>query len=268
MGKFMNITGQRYGKLTVKSYVGKSKWLCVCDCGNETVVRQGNLTGCHTKSCGCYKTENIIGKKFGRLVVIQNVGKNKRNHNLYLCKCDCGNEKIICSGSIKSGNTKSCGCLTKEIASQNNRKHGKRNTKLYSTYNSMKQRCANIKDKYAHIYSLRNIKVCEEWLGENGFLNFYEWAINNGYKEYLSIDRIDNNKGYSPDNCRWVTMETQQNNRRNNRLISYKGETKTLSQWAKSVNINVGCLWSRLKNGWDIEKALFAPKRGKENNNV
>lgn len=122
----------------------------------------------------------------------------------------------------------------------------------------MKKRCYNLKYKRYNDYGGRGIKICNEWL--NDFKVFYDWAMQNGYKDNLTIDRIDVNGNYEPSNCRWANIKTQANNKRNNRIIEYKGEFHTMSEWANIYNINYKLLHSRLKKGWNIEKALFTKK--------
>lgn len=203
------------------------------------------------------KLIDLTGLKFGRLTVIKYVGKSK-----WLCKCECGNEKIVSTTHLKN-DTKSCGCLKKEMLSQRtkpknftNKKHGLHNEKLYNTWKCIRQRCNNKNNKRYKDYGGRGITICKEW---NNFKNFYNWAINNGYQENLTIDRIDNNKGYLPENCRWTDITTQANNKRNNRNYTYNNETHTLGEWAKILNINYWALRSRLDRGWDIKKAFNTP---------
>lgn len=139
-----------------------------------------------------------------------------------------------------------------------NYKHGMSNTRLFHIWQNMKKRCHCETYRDYHRYGGRGIKVCDEW--RNDFLIFYNWAINNGYKEKLQIDRIDVNGNYSPNNCRWVTFVQQQNNRRNNRWITYNNETHTLAEWAKKVGINRHALGERLNRyGWSFEKAITTP---------
>lgn len=144
-----------------------------------------------------------------------------------------------------------------------NFKHGLRKHRLFSVWNGMKQRCFN-SNWYAYKdYGGRGISVTDEW--KDDFLCFYHWAMNNGYRQGLTLDRIDNSKGYSPDNCRWVTIKEQSNNRRSNRNITYKGQTKTLAQWSEELGMNFFTLRDRLNNGWSIEKAFTQPVRRKKN---
>lgn len=143
-------------------------------------------------------------------------------------------------------------------------KHNMSNTRIYCIWDGMKQRCRNSKSKRYKDYGGRGIKICSEWLDkENGFINFYNWSMANGYKENLTIDRIDIDGNYEPLNCRWITNKEQQKNKRNNRYIVYNNENKTISEWAQIYNINTGTICSRLQSGWDIEKALTTPARKK-----
>lgn len=254
---FFDIVGQKFNRLTVLKYLGKSKWLCKCDCGNETIVQTSSLKSGRIKSCGCYNLEkakkpldNIIGKKYGKLTVLEYVGNSK-----WLCKCDCGNTKIISGQDFKSGRTQSCGCLHKELLIKQHTTHNKTHTRLHRIWSRMKTCCYNKNTKGYKIYGLRGITICDEWLSD--FINFYNWAMNNGYSHNLTIDRIDVNGNYCPENCRWATKKEQANNTRVNRLITYNNETHTLKQWSEILNINYSKLHKRLTFlNWSIEKAF------------
>lgn len=205
------------------------------------------------------KLIDLTGKRFGRLVVLSRA-ETKRGQTFWNCKCDCGNIVSVNAYSLKIGETKSCGCLQKEIQSKNASKHNLSKTKLYKLFRRMHERCYNKNCKSYKDYGGRGIKICEEWL--NDFKKFYTWAYENGYDSTkngndCSIDRIDVNGDYSPINCRWITKKQQANNRRNSRYITYNGETHTLAEWSNMYNISQRLLWARLfKLKWDIEKAL------------
>ena len=142
------------------------------------------------------------------------------------------------------------------------KKHGMRHTRLYYIYYDMIQRCYNCKHKYYKRYGGRDIIVCDEWLNDK--TAFFDWAISHGYNDNLTIDRIDNDKGYSPSNCRWVDRTTQANNRSSSVKIKYNDETKTINEWIQKLNLKVSyqIIWQRLKHGWGVEKAFYTPKRG------
>ena len=140
-----------------------------------------------------------------------------------------------------------------------NFKHGLTKTPLFRTWSNAKSRCCDKNSTPFMDYGGRGITICEEWL--NDFQAFYDWAMENGYKEGLTLDRIDNNKGYSPENCRWTTIKEQSNNRRSNKHLEFRGESKTISQWADTMGIDKETIYKRLKNGWEVEKALTTPTR-------
>ena len=170
--------------------------------------------------------------------------------------------KINVGTHLNSGHTQSCGCIHSEVVCAVMNKHGACDSRLYRIWAGMIKRTYNQQSKDFGYYGGRGITVCDSW--KNDFQPFHDWAIESGYSDNLTLDRIDNQKGYSPDNCRWVTMKIQCNNKSNNRFIEFRGERKTLSQWADLLGIK-GCtlLW-RLRKGWSIEKALSTPPQKQE----
>lgn len=201
---FKDLTGQRFGKLNVLKYLGKSKWLCKCDCGEVTTVRGEGLKTGNTKSCGCIRKENSKA-----------IGENNRKY-----------KKLQYNDDFK---------------------------KLYGVWIGLKRRCLNTSyEKYKN-YGARGITLCKQWLDFN---NFYKWAINNGYRRGLSIDRINNSKGYKPSNCRWANNLIQQRNRRNSKMLTFENRTLCITEWAEIFNINISTLRGRLRNNWTTEKAL------------
>lgn len=203
---------------------------------------------------------DLIGQRFGRLLVTGYAGKDKGNHSKWACLCDCGGVKTVIGYNLKSGAIQSCGCLRSENAGNLNKTHGGSNSRLYSIYCNMISRTENPRASAYGVYGGRGIAICQEW--RCGFSAFRKWALANGYRDDLSIDRIENDKGYFPENCRWVKMIDQFNNRRSNRLLSFSGETKTIAEWARHLSIKRQTLYSRLNAGWAVERALSAPAKG------
>lgn len=190
---------------------------------------------------------NLIGNKYGNLMVVQKSNKkNKNRETSWICICDCGNTTTVIGSNLKNGNTKSCGCLHK--------KHGMARSRIYKIWINMKSRCYNINTKSYKDYGRKGIRVCSEW--KNDFKNFYDWAIVNGYKDNLTIDRINVNENYKPSNCRWVNKKEQANNTTRNHYIELNGEKHTLQQWSEKTKIKSSTIRERLKRGWTIEKAL------------
>lgn len=200
---------------------------------------------------------DLTGKRFGRLTVIRRHYRNDNSNKVvWECQCDCGNTCLVSQPNLGRG-TYSCGCLNHESRVAVNTKHGMRYSRIYYIWTSMIQRCYNPKAGSYRLYGAKGVTVCDEWRRDAA--SFFAWAADNGYSDDLSIDRLDNSKGYSPDNCRWVTMKTQQNNRSTNKLLTHDGKTLTLSQWAETIGLNPRSLESRLVRGWPTEKALSTP---------
>lgn len=198
---------------------------------------------------------DLTGQRFGRWTVLCLAEPNKWRTTRWLCQCDCGKLKVVVGTSLRRGKSQSCGCLHNEFVKQLFTTHGSRHSRLYSIFRNMKDRCYNRMNRvYCH-YGGRGITICEEWLKD--FSRFKNWALQSGYNDKLTIDRIDVNGPYSPENCRWVTMKVQQNNKRNGRTITFQGETHTVSEWADITGIPYYTLHSRIaKLNWPVERAL------------
>lgn len=196
---------------------------------------------------------DLTGKHIESFVVIKD--GIRRNKKIYcLCKCECGNIVEIRKDNLNGHrNTKNCGCKPSQYL------HGLTHHRLHTIWAMMKQRCMNPKHRSYRNYGAKGIIVCDEWVSD--FKAFYDWSTKNGYKEGLTLDRIDYNGNYEPNNCRWFTYKQQGNNRRNNRLLTYNGETHTMSQWCDITGLSKATIYGRLKSGWSIERTLTTPNR-------
>lgn len=326
MSAMKDLTGKEFGYLTPISYIkenGKVKWKCKCRCGKEVTVAAGNLCNGHTKSCGCIMRENLVGKKFGELEVIELDEEKTKNGKTYwkclcscgntvsalasklksgrrtncsgyahdkvvgkkfgrltvcskfisengkrkfLCKCDCGNEVYVLTKHLISGHTQSCGCkIDKNFIGNISRTHGMSETRIYGIWLKMRNRIHMKNIKEYKNYGGRGIKICKEW--DESFENFCAWAMLNGYRYDLSIDRIDVNGNYEPSNCRWTTAKVQANNTRTNIYIEYNGERKTLAQWAEKYNIPYKTFYYRyVIANWSIDDCIKTPIGEKRKN--
>lgn len=333
MSVFQDLTGQTFGYLTVESYAGKrgkrTAWNCRCVCGNTTVVTGTHLKTGHTQSCGCKiaelqnRLEDLSGQTFGYWTVLEYVG-SKTHDSMWKCQCICGKIKDIRAGSLKSGNSKSCGCKSQQIIKDGgyvrkgtrtipnlvgkrygrltvvslmphiigkpvkwlckcdcgnerivdatllynggatqciecNKPFSYRKTypRICNIWGGIKDRCSNpLNDRYSD-YGGRGIKICDEW--SNSLEDFVKWALKNGYQDGLTIDRIDVNGNYEPDNCRWATAHEQANNTRKNVFITYNGETHSISEWSVITGINRSTLNYRYKHYKNIEDVFEKP---------
>lgn len=260
-----NNVGKTYGDLTTIRFLGyykkNPKWLCRCSCGNEVELYENKLKQSINPNCGSAVHKKFVGKRFNRLVVTKDYitehGKRK-----YLCMCDCGNQIYVPVSNLNSGNTKSCGCLSKEVTSERNYKHGHYGERIYNIWSKMLSRCEKKYETSYLRYGGKGITVCEEW---KDFTNFYNWAINNGYSDDLTIDRIDNRKNYCPENCRWASYKQQARNQTSNVIVEYNGESKTLSEWAELFSLPYKTVHLRYRRyNWDISKTLNTPIKGKK----
>lgn len=203
------------------------------------------------------KLKDLTGQRFGSLTVIARGENTKSGKATWVCVCDCGKqkEKSVTAYDLTSGKVRSCGCLY-FVSNKGRRKtHGKTSTRLHQIWCSMRQRCNYPYSKAYRIYGGKGVTVCNEW---NDFQTFYDWAMANGYRDDLTLDRIDGNGNYCPSNCRWATMKEQQNNRLNNIRFSVGGVERTLTEWSEASGIPRATLEWRVKHHW-AENELFMP---------
>lgn len=227
MGYPLDITGQKYGLLTAVESVGKGahscyNWLVQCECGKQRIVSMGHLRSGNVKSCGCLLKASFIditGQRFGRLTAVRQLtdGSRKRKAK-WLFQCDCGKEVVSTANAVHTGNTQSCGCLKSEkalsrcmdyigLAQAACITHGRTGSRIYKIYKGMKQRCYNDKNPNYKYYGGKGVMMCAEWM--NDPTRFFDWALANGYTDKLTIDRIDSDGDYCPDNCRFITQSEQ-----------------------------------------------------------
>lgn len=188
---------------------------------------------------------NLIGQRFGSLTVIKKSDKMAKSGSMWDCICDCGKQKTIARSSLVSGHTKSCGC------SRYGKQNGMSKERLYNIWRKMHVRCENPRHDHFDRYGGRGIKVCKEW---DSFLVFREWAVNNGYAENLTIDRINGDGDYEPENCRWITQKEQMQNICTNRIILFDGERYTVPQFAEMLKVPQYTVRNQLRSGWSPEK--------------
>lgn len=206
--------------------------------------------------------KDLSGKKFGRWYVVKrtddHISKSGYHFTQYECRCECGSTALVLASALKSGRSKSCGCLHSEQAADvcrsNFKAHGESKTRLYKIYHDMIKRCYNPNTSNYKNYGARGITVCDEWL--NGWESFKDWANANGYDESLTIDRRDVDGCYCPENCRWVTRAAQANNRRTSRYITHQDETHTVAEWAKLLDIPYKYLHKKLSKGMSISEIV------------
>jgi len=202
------------------------------------------------------KKLNLIGQKFGRLTVISPAEK-KGKHYRWNCMCECGGATIAATTSLRQGNTKSCGCYQREMAADAHIKHGKSKTVEYSTWLRMKIRCYSKNGQSYSEYGGRGIRVCDRWMD-----SFEEFLADMGDRPdgKDSIDRIDNDKGYEPTNCRWATAKEQARNTRRTLYVMYKGRRRCLSELCENAGLAYHTVYNRInRNGWPVERALSNP---------
>ena len=275
MNVFKNdsLIGEKIGKLFVIKFLeyknNHKYYLCKCDCGNTHIASDTGLISGQTKCCSYCRENNfkdITGNKYGSLTVIKRVDDyvfNGGKISQWLCKCDCGKETIVRGDYLRSGHTQSCGCLRGEHSIT----HRESNTKLYNVWNSIKSRCFNPNSQAANDYGNRGITMCEEWY--NDYTIFRDWAFANGYDpkiEYknnndkLTVERINVNGNYCPENCKLIPLSKQNENKRNNIRYEFNGKKLLAKEWAEETGIPLTTINSRLARGWSIDKILTTNK--------
>ena len=197
--------------------------------------------------------KNLSGQRFGNLQIIKLVGTEKDKGAIWFCKCDCGKTTKVVAKNLKSNHTKSCGCLRRISTVKKNTKHNESGSRLYGIWLGMKKRCTNKNEKSYIDYGGRGITVCDEW---RQYTTFRGWALSNGYKDDLTIERIDVNGNYEPKNCTWIPNSEQPKNQRNSKKMEVDGIVKTIKEWAILYNVKYTTLYSRIKKGWKPEIAL------------
>ncbi len=211
------------------------------------------------------KGKDCAGIRYGLLLGVERVGSDRNNQATWLCRCDCGKTTITTAHSLRSGNTRSCGCLRDATAKNQMTKHGMYKSPEYTSWKSMVRRCTDEKSAGFHNYGARGISVCDRWL--SGFEAFYE-DMGDRPTPTHSLDRIDNDGNYEPSNCRWATPSEQSRNKRQSRLVLFDGKRVHVSELAGLHDIKPGTLWERIKRGWTIEKALSTPPDNRRSDGI
>lgn len=260
---------------------GSIQWVFRCDCGKEFLAAPYRAISGHKQSCGCMQYKNIVrkdrkkgnrsrcnpeqfvGMKNNKLTVIGCTDQQEKGRVKLHCRCDCGNEVDVLPYQFTKGKVQSCGCRRKNMWNGHRdipwmEKHGLSRTKAYHEWLAIKQRCYNPKAHNYERYGGRGIYMCDEW--KDSVEKFAEWVESaGGFRDGLSIDRIDNNGPYAPWNCRFATLKEQQRNQRTNHIIEYNGESHCIAEWAEILGMNYGTLSNRLSKGWSAERALTTP---------
>lgn len=205
------------------------------------------------------KLVDLTGQTFGRLTVVSRAENSNGGKARWLCKCECGNDCIVHASALRSGNTKSCGCLRAEISHDRVVTHGMSRTSLFHVWRAMKDRCLNPNNRSYKNYGGKGVRVCDEWLDST---TFFDWARSSGYEDGLTIERIDVNGDYCPENCKWIPFAEQARNKTNNLMIEIDGVSKCLAQWCDEYDMSYFMVSQRIRKlGWEPKKALTTPPR-------
>lgn len=274
--------GEKIGKLTVVECTNvvpgkheRNTWKCKCECGRIVYMKEGTLLFRTTKDCGMcgeHKSRHEVypnGTKIGMLTIRGYIPSKTGivEDEEYICDCDCGTKGVIRTFLQLSGKDgcKNCGCVNVQKMKNlhdKTRRHGLSDTRIYDIYKGMMRRCYNTNEEMYYNYGGRGIYVCDEWKDQEdykGLKAFVEWAYKNGYDDTLSIDRIDNDGPYCPDNCRWTTMVVQANNKRDSIQLTVGDTTYTYAQWEVASGINQNTIRRRCEKGYDPHTAVYTP---------
>ena len=251
-----SLVGAKFHKLTVIDRDGPynhgdTRRKCACECGAEVVATSTELRR------GQEKREDLTGMSFNKWTVLEYVGKDTYGNHQWRCQCECGTTRVVAGCNLKSGISKSCGCLN----GIPHLRHGGSYSRLYGVWRHMRERCNNPSNSHYKDYGGRGIKVCSEW--ENRFSAFQSWAIRSGYDAsapygICTIDRIDVNGNYEPGNCRWATAAQQAHNKRNNVFCEFGGENMSFQELSSRTGISASALYSRWRHG-DRGEDLIRP---------
>lgn len=296
--KAKDLTGQKFGKLTVlemlpsaEGYQNRPRVRCRCDCGNSVVALTSNVVGGVTKSCGCIRSKGgdpseqalirrrtvaankekikenggIVGLRFGRLTVVADCGANAHGERLCECVCDCGKDYTARRSKLINGNTTSCGCYLRDSVraralKDGSSRAGSKYRRLYNIWANMKERCTNPKYHRYCDYGGRGITLDPAW---NDWLSFKDWALTHGYDDELTIDRIDNDSGYRPGNCRWIPSGMQQNNTRRTVRVFYQGRCYSSWQFHRLTGVPYDVVLGDASQGLFGEEILLLFEREK-----
>lgn len=208
--------------------------------------------------------EEVVGNVYGHITVLADAERKGRNSRFVLCVCKCGTKKEFRMQLLKTGKTKSCGCVSHEMGAEKRRTHGGTGTRLHNIWRSIKRRCYNPNERVYEYYGGKGVVMHDDWLFD--FARFRDWSEKNGYSEDLTIDRIDNTGNYEPSNCRWVSMQVQSNNKSNNRMMKINGTTKTVADWSRFTGVNVKTIYNRLYSGYPEHASILSVEEFKEYN--
>ena len=209
----------------------------------------------------------MIGSQFHKLTVLSEAGINRHQKRMFVCRCECGNQRIVIAAHLRNGNTQSCGCWQKERAKavgKSNRRHGDKSSREWKSWQAMRSRCLNPHATGYRNYGGRGISICERWARYEHFLE----DMGRRPSPQHSLDRIDSNGNYEPGNCRWASPEQQMRNIRTNVSLTFQGKTMTVVEWAEEMKIPASRIYGRLKRGWNAEQALTLQDRRKRSGSL